>query len=166
MAFLFKFCIVLAFDGRIVDLVLSVFRLSLCLFCTVSSYLWVLQLLKECRYLNMLLYLLCTCSIPVLFVKHICFSTSTVEFWYLYAEKVIIANVVFFPVCGPSRSHLHAQEVPARSHVSTSRANQACPPLHPLPNHLSGYTVGGEDDQVHLHSLPCHGNVFTRYTSI
>lgn len=94
MASLFKFCIVLAFDGRIVDLVLSVFRLSLCLFCTVSSYLWVLQLLKECRYLNMLLYLLCTCSI--LFVKHICFSTSTVEFWYLYAEKVIIANVVFF----------------------------------------------------------------------
>lgn len=72
----------------------------------------------------------------------------------------------FFPVCGPSRSHLHAQEVPARSHVSTSRANQACPPLHPLPNHLSGYTVGGEDDKVHLHSLPCHGNVFTRYTSI
>lgn len=164
MASLFKFCIVLAFDGRIVDLVLSVFRLSLCLFCTVSSYLWVLQLLKECRYLNMLLYLLCTCSI--LFVKHICFSTSLSSFDTCMPKKWLSQMLFFFPVCGPSRSHLHAQEVPARSHVSTSRANQACPPLHPLPNHLSGYTVGGEDDQVHLHSLPCHGNVFTRYTSI
>lgn len=84
----------------------------------------------------------------------------------LVCRKSDYRKCCFFPVCGPSRSHLHAQEVPARSHVSTSRANQACPPLHPLPNHLSGYTVGGEDDKVHLHSLPCHGNVFTRYTSI
>lgn len=94
MASLFKFCIVLAFDGRIVDLVLSVFRLSLCLFCTVSSYLWVLQLLKECRYLNMLLYLLCSSSI--LFVKHILFFQHQLSSFDTCMPKKWLSQMLFF----------------------------------------------------------------------
>lgn len=139
---------------------MSVFRLSLCLCCTVSFYSWVSQLLKECRYIyitNVTLYILCTSK--VLF--HNIFSQHFVSSFFFIFRENYYRKCRLISVCWPPRSHLHAQEVPARSHVPSSRADQACSPLHLIPNRLSCYTVGGEDDQVHLHSLPRHGNIFT-----
>lgn len=91
------------------------------------------------------------------------FTTFCVEFFFYIFRENDYSKCCLISVCWPPRSHLHAQEVPARSHVPSSRADQACSPLHLIPNRLSCYTVGGEDDQVHLHSLPRHGNIFTRY---
>lgn len=127
-----------------------------------SFYSWVSQLLKECRYIyitNVTLYILCTSNILFrnIFSQH--FVSS---FFFIFRENDY-RKCCLISVCWPPRSHLHAQEVPARSHVPSSRADQACSPLHLIPNRLSGCTVGGEDDQVHLHSLPRHGNIFTRY---
>lgn len=108
------------------------------------------------------MYILCTSN--VLF--HNIFSQHFVSSFFFIFRENDYRKCCLISVCWPPRSHLHAQEVPARSHVPSSRADQACSPLHLIPNRLSGCTVGGEDDQVHLHSLPRHGNIFTRYISL
>lgn len=144
-----------------VEILMSVFRLSLCLCCTVSSYSWVSQLLKECRYIYNKCNNVYLMHFQRTFPQHF-FTTFCVEFFFIFRENDY-RKCCLISVCWPPRSHLHAQEVPARSHVPSSRADQACSPLHLIPNRLSGCTVGGEDDQVHLHSLPRHGNIFTRY---
>lgn len=105
------------------------------------------------------MYILCTSN--VLF--HNIFSQHFVSSFFFIFRENDYRKCCLISVCWPPRSHLHAQEVPARSHVPSSRADQACSPLHLIPNRLSGCTVGGEDDQVHLHSLPRHGTIFTRY---
>lgn len=68
---------------------MSVFRSSLCLCCTVSSYSWVSQLLKECRYI----YNKCN-NVYLMHFQHF-FTTFCVEFFF-YSEKMTIASVVLF----------------------------------------------------------------------
>lgn len=74
---------------------MSVFRLSLCLCCTVSSYSWVSQLLKECRYIYNKCNNVYLMHFQRTFPQHF-FYNILCRVLFLYSEKMTIASVVLF----------------------------------------------------------------------
>lgn len=112
-----------------VEIFMSVFRLSLCLCCTVSFYSWVSQLLKECRYI----YIYNKCNTVYLmhfqstFPQHF-FTTFCVEFFFYIPRKLLSQVSSYFSLltaslsssCPRSTSPITCTFVTCRSSVSTS----------------------------------------------